>query len=110
MRLVIVEDWAKVEPPQIDPWLVTSVARAHVWLQQLLSGEVRSIQQIAQQEKVSEGHVSRTLRCAFLAPDVVETLLAGRQPPDLTVRQLVKSMPLAWTEQRKVFGLTSRPD
>ena len=42
--------------------------------------------------------------CAFLAPDIVEAILDGRQPADLTVQKLLRSLPLAWAEQRQRLG------
>lgn len=47
--------------------------------------------------------MSRTLTLAFLAPDIVETILDGRQPPTLTVERLKarrQPVPMDWAEQR----------
>jgi hypothetical protein len=46
------------------------------------------------------------LSCAFLAPDIVEAILEGRQPPQLTVEKLRFGASLLWAEQRKQFGFT----
>jgi site-specific DNA recombinase len=45
------------------------------------------------------------VRCAFLAPDLIEAILQGRQCQGLTLRNLVKHLPLNWSEQRRMFGL-----
>jgi len=55
---------------------------------------------------VDERYVSRILSCAFLAPDIVEAILEGRQPPQLTVEKLRFGAPLLWAEQREQFGFT----
>jgi hypothetical protein len=39
-----------------------------------------------------------------LAPDIVEAILKGRQPLDLTFEKLCKHIPLRWVEQRVHFG------
>ncbi len=46
------------------------------------------------------------LRLAYLAPDIVEAILAGREPDGLTVNELMKAiqLPLAWDEQRRLLG------
>jgi hypothetical protein len=48
-----------------------------------------------------ERHVSQILECAFLAPDIVEAILDGRQPENLTWKKLTRHMPIIWVEQRK---------
>jgi hypothetical protein len=53
---------------------------------------------------MSHLHVRRLLRLAFLAPDIVEAIVKGRQPRALTVRRLLEGIPLAWSEQRTQFG------
>jgi hypothetical protein len=41
------------------------------------------------------------LRLTLLAPDIIEMILDGRQPPTLQFEALRKSMPLVWDEQRR---------
>jgi hypothetical protein len=42
---------------------------------------------------------------AFLAPDIVAAILAGRQPVDLTAETLTKrtDLPLGWGEQKTLL-------
>ena len=49
---------------------------------------------------------SRLLNLAFLAPDIVQAILEGRQPPELNVKAMTRRLqiPLAWEEQRRVLG------
>jgi hypothetical protein len=50
-------------------------------------------------------YARRLVRLAFLAPDLQRAILAGRQPPGLTLSQLmVGPVPLLWTEQVRVFN------
>lgn len=84
--------------------LIKAVARAHVWYERLLSGEATSLQAIAREHGVMPRYVRRILRCAFLAPDLVEAILQGRQPPELTLAGLCHTLPFDWSEQRKEFG------
>jgi site-specific DNA recombinase len=43
---------------------------------------------------------------AFLAPDIVEAILAGTQPVDLTAETLARraDLPRSWSEQKSLFG------
>jgi hypothetical protein len=48
---------------------------------------------------------SRLLRFTYLAPDIVEAIVEGRQPRTLTVKLLLEGIPLDWCDQRAAFGL-----
>ncbi len=84
--------------------LIKAVARAHVWYERLLSGEATSLRAIAREHGVIPRYVRRILRCAFLAPDLVEAILQGRQPPELTLDRLCNNLPLDWGAQREALG------
>jgi DNA invertase Pin-like site-specific DNA recombinase len=104
IRLIVPGEAAAARTSQPNPTLITAVARAHVWHERLRSGETTSLRAIAREHGVSEGYVGRILRCVFLAPDLVEMILHGRQPPALTLARLLHNLPLDWTEQRQVLG------
>jgi hypothetical protein len=65
---------------------------------------VRSIEEIAERERVGARYMRRLMRLAFLAPKIVEMIAAGSQPPDLTAEVLAEriDLPLYWTEQERV--------
>jgi Protein of unknown function (DUF2924) len=52
---------------------------------------------------VTERYVGLVFGCAFLAPDIVEAILEGCQPRDLTFKKLCSSIPWSWAEQRRQF-------
>ena len=104
VRLVLAPDAVDDRPARRDESLIKAVARAHVWYERLIRGEADSLRAIAKELRVNERYVSRILRCAFLAPDIVEAILEGRQPAQLTVEKLRFGAPLLWAEQRKQFG------
>jgi hypothetical protein len=80
------------------------MTQAYVWHKKLINGEVRSIRQLANIYGYSERPVAKTLRLAFLAPDIMESILDGSQPEALTVRDLQERLPLDWQGQRKALG------
>ena len=59
---------------------------------------------IAKRTSLDERYVGQVLECAFLAPDIVQAILDGRQPTELTFAKLTRSLPLNWSEQRTQLG------
>jgi hypothetical protein len=55
----------------------------------LVSGQVSSVAELATVEGVSDRYVSSLLPLALLAPDIVEAIASGRQPPALTAHRLI---------------------
>ena len=92
--------------PEADPRLIALVARAHHWRDLLVSGEYQTLSDLAQAEGVSRWDVSRHLPLAYLAPDIVEAIVDGRQPISLTINALKRALPLPieWAEQRRRLG------
>jgi len=41
---------------------------------------------------------------AFLAPDIIQAIYEGRQPPGLKIKRLCAQLPFDWAEQRRVLG------
>ena len=45
----------------------------------------------------------------FLAPDIQRAIMEGRQPPALTLDQLLKMrIPTGWAEQRRALGFDGK--
>jgi len=105
IKLVIPGEAHRSQPARPDPALIRAVARGHLWFQDLASGKAASLRDIAQQEGITEGYVGRLIRFAFLAPCMVEAILEGTQPADLTAARLIGrlSLPLNWTEQHQLI-------
>jgi DNA invertase Pin-like site-specific DNA recombinase len=89
--------------------LVKALVRAHVWHQKVLDGKALDQRALAREAGFTERYVGRVFACAFLAPDIVEAILDGRQPRDLTFEKLTRNIPLSWVEQRCQFGFPPRP-
>jgi hypothetical protein len=70
-------------------------------------GEYTDTVEIAQRCGLSDPHVRRLLRFAYLAPDIVEAIIEGRQPRSLTVKLLLRRIPPAWSNQCTVFGFAN---
>lgn len=51
-------------------------------------------------EKIDPSYVNRVLRLALLAPEIVEAILDGRQPVEMTMPVLMKAFAVEWERQR----------
>jgi transcription initiation factor TFIIIB Brf1 subunit/transcription initiation factor TFIIB len=89
-----------------DATLLKLVGKAHHYLAQITDGSNRGISDIAEANDVDRSDVGRALRLAFLAPSIVDRIVAGTQPADLTAHQLSRlpDLPLSWSEQEMLLG------
>ncbi len=104
MRMVLEGDST---PARIDLPLLKAVARARRWSQDLVSGRVQSVSEIARRKELDRRSVHRLLRLGFLSPRIVEAITEGRQPPDLTVIALIRriDLPLRWRAQEQALDI-----
>jgi site-specific DNA recombinase len=67
-----------------------------------VNGRSSSYEEIAEREGVTKRYVGHLIPLAFLAPEIVQNILVGNHPIDLTAETLTKrtGLPLIWTEQR----------
>src|SRR4030088_1585416 len=94
------------KPGRIDAALLTAGARGRLWFEQLAAGGGSSLHALADRQGVSQRYVSRLLPLAFLAPNIVERILQGHQPADLSAARLTNELALrlGWAEQRELLG------
>jgi len=102
-RLVIEGPYASRYRP--DQTLIDLIARAHVYLDALTAGRER--QEVANNYGVHPEDVSRLLPLAFLSPRILEAILTGQQPADLTARYLTRDieLPILWAAQHRMVGV-----
>jgi hypothetical protein len=89
----------------IDNTLIKAVARAFRWKRMLETGELATIAELAEREGIAAPYLTRTMRLAQLAPDVVEAILDGRQPRQLTLEALRQPLPEAWDAQKRMLAI-----
>ena len=89
--------------PQPYGTLVKALARAWRWQRMLDDGVYASVSEIGDAENISKSYVSRILRLALPAPDIVEAILAGRADQGLTLDRLERPLPMSWAEQRELL-------
>ncbi|HEY8032184.1 MAG TPA: hypothetical protein VIF02_07370 [Methylocella sp.] len=95
------DSWAPPRP-RIDNTMVKALARAFRWRKLLESGTHTTVAEIAAAEKINESYVGRVPRLTLLAPEIVEAILGGRHPVDLTLPVLMRPFPLDWQRQQSL--------
>ena len=91
-------------PACVNFGLIRALACARRWYTDVVSGKFKSQPRLAKELGVSARYLRKIIPCAFLAPDIVEMILEGRQPPELTLAHLVDRLPTNWDAQRRKFG------
>jgi hypothetical protein len=101
-KLVITPDGSESTPTprsRVDSALLKALARGFRWRRLLETSDFVTIEEIAESENINPSYVSRVLRMTLLAPEIVEAILAGRQPEGLTMARAMQPFPLEWKRQ-----------
>jgi hypothetical protein len=98
-------DYLPSEDQVQDPHILRAIGRAWAWRRRMEAGEFGTVRDLAIAVNLAERHVSRQLRLAYLAPEVLKRLVFGREVTAVTLMQLTESAALPWVEQAGiVFG------
>ena len=91
----------------VDLTLVRLIVKARSWWQRLQQERGLTVSGLAASEEVTQSYVTRILRLAFLSPDVVKSIMTGRQPAWLDGGSLCSrdSISLDWDQQKQNFLL-----
>jgi len=103
MRVDGTDPFATAKP---DTRLIRLLIRARRFNATLVGGDGVPFAALAKREGVSPSYFTRLVRLSYLAPDITQAILDGRQPHDLTADQLLahSRLPLAWHDQRTLLG------
>jgi site-specific DNA recombinase len=95
--------------PRIDKVLIRALARSYAMRLKLENGEATSVPDLMAQFGMAESYVRKILPIGFLAPDLMEQILDGRQPARLQLGHICDSkLPLSWSQQRALFAELQR--
>ena len=92
-------DYLPSEDQTQDPHILRAIGRAWGWRRRMEAGEFGTVRDLAIAVNLAERHVSRQLRLAYLAPEVLKRLVFGREVTAITVMQLTESAALPWGDQ-----------
>ncbi|WP_338466253.1 recombinase family protein [Novosphingobium sp. ZN18A2] len=83
-----------------DPALLRLLMRAREWWAMLAEGEF-DVTTLARREGVNDSYLCRVVRLAFLSPQVVDGIVAGKLKPGIDITALLKAGTIQgdWVEQ-----------
>jgi len=104
-KKVIIGNKPAITPvPNIS--LISALKTAHQIKHKYMGTDQKQLSEIAKDMNMDKRHVWRTLRMAFLAPDIQFSILSGTQPRGLLLKDLLyQVVPTSWVDQRQLFGL-----
>jgi len=82
--------------------LLTAIAKAGIWVDEIVQGEIRTIAEIAKRENKSERYIRMLTSLAFVSPQLLDAIIGGRVPL-LTLTALIQALPELWKEQAAVY-------
>ena len=95
-------DYFPSEDNTQDPHILRAIGRAWAWRRRMEAGEFGTVRDLAIAVDLAERHVSRQLRLAYLAPEVLKRLVYGREITALSLIKLTECAALPWAHQADV--------
>ncbi|MTH96390.1 hypothetical protein [Roseibium sp. RKSG952] len=82
-----------------DPHILRAIGQAWSWRRRMEAGEFATIKELGESVGLAERYVSRQLRLAYLAPEVLKLLTCAREAPAISLRDLSNLSTATWQEQ-----------
>ena len=101
-EMVLPEGAAQARKP--DNTLVKALARAFRWKRMLESGEFASISELAEKEGIAFTYMARLMRLSLLSPELVDAVMDGHQPANITLANLMDPFPADWKVQHALWS------
>lgn len=96
----------KAELPYINEALIKAIVKSFYWHKLLLEGKVKNTKDIQKLESLKDNsYIKQVLNLRFLSPRIIEAILNGTQPHELTVTKLFNIKTLNWKEQKELIML-----
>ena len=94
--------------PDTRDALLNAIAKARRWIDGITSGQVKSFADIATKEKKVERYIRLLAPLAFVAPSIVQSIIEGTAPANLTVTELAKSSVHSWRRQQHLLKVSRK--
>jgi hypothetical protein len=80
--------------------LLRVIARSRDWAELVVSGRARTLDDLVKTSGLTRPYVKNAFRCIALSPPLIDAILGGRHPVDLTVMDLTHKVPFDWNQQQ----------
>lgn len=90
--------------------MINLIAKAHLLKTDLETGKIGSIKQFAEVQNMDHGDAKNLIPLSYLAPSIIEDILAGQQPVDLSasrLKEVTRHLPISWSDQSAHPGFTA---
>lgn len=105
-RRIIICPEEIIEKGQVDMKLVQAVCNAFTWQKEVIEKNI-SLHELSRRLKLDRSYIGRIMKLTFLAPDIIEAILKGKQPRHLKIINFTRdSIPYLWSEQRELYGFS----
>ncbi len=104
-RRIIVADQPPEHSLTYAESFAVAIARAHHWKELIDSGKFATLSELATAIGLDKSYAARIYRLTYLAPDIIEAILDGREPDGLSMRVLASVKSAIWEEQRGELGM-----
>src|SRR5215831_847654 len=106
---LIIDAPGSSEATDPDPALVKMIANAQQWWEDLAAHRFSTMRVLARAYNKNERYVARALQLAFLAPTIVDEIVAGTQPIEMTAQGLITMPDLhpSWAHQKVLLSCSS---
>ena len=94
--------------PDARETLLNAIARARQWMDGIISRRMKSFADIAAKEKKVERHIRLLAPLALVAPSIVQSIIEGTAPANLTVTELAKSSVHSWHRQHHLLKVSRK--
>jgi site-specific DNA recombinase len=95
-------------PASIDPKLIGLLADAIAAQKLVLASPDLPLQKIAEREGRCRKQLTQLVKLSWISPRIVEAIVEGRQPSMLSRKRLMEiELPLAWSDQEQLLGVSS---
>jgi DNA invertase Pin-like site-specific DNA recombinase len=89
----------------VDHSLVRGLSRAHALVRSAKADPDLTLSELAGASSRADSYVRRLARLAFLAPDIQQAIVEGRQRNGVSLERLMRiDLPLNWIDQRRLLG------
>lgn len=108
-RTIIVDEENHMIKPQKEDRLINALSQAFKW-QNMMDKWNMTFDELSKREQVDKTHLGRILKLTFLAPQIIDSILAGTQPRFLKLEDFTRGqIPRLWEDQMTKFGFKTMP-